>query len=410
MSKNNNPYQGNILIDGLPPIPHPDETLRFLFKSPTVPSDILDIDPHIRLHYLLEITRQFNIPSMEGCRLASSIDLMIRNGYASQNPNDAGTWRTILSSGAVRSMKSPCSSVTASITGFSGVGKTSATLHNLNFYKQIINHTNFPNIVGDHYQMVWQSIEVPGSGKFTDFMAEVMRNWDFALQQYLPNLQPRFESTLNGAKRDGTKMYEEWMQVAKSHFLGLLHIDEVQNFFDIPSIKQRQGLKNNGRLEMKIVEDKLLKTILNLTNSGLPILISGTPDGMEAFTNRFSTAQRSSKFGYHEFKRFENVDDPEYIFFIEQLMKYQYVRKPLIDIEPLLELLLKLTAGIKRLIITLWIEAHRDAYSRGNDELLLKDFLSAEQKNLRHLRPAVKALLSNDPYQLKQYVDLLGKF
>jgi len=161
---------------------------------------------------------------------------------------------------------------------------------------------------------------------------------------------------------------------------------------------------------LKIVEDKLLKTILNLTNSGLPILISGTPDGMEAFTNRFSTAQRSSKFGYHEFKRFENLDDPEYIFFIEQLMKYQYVRKPLIDIEPLSELLLKLTAGIKRLIITLWIEAHRDAYLRGDDELLLKDFISAEQKNLKHLRPAVKALLSNDPYQLKQYVDLLGKF
>ena len=251
MIKNNNPYKGNILIDGLPPIPHPDETLRFLLKSPFVPSNILDIEPHIRLHYLLEITNQFNIPSMECCRLASSIDLMIRNGYALQNPNDAVTWRTILSSGDVKSMKSPCSSISASIIGFSGVGKTSATLHNLNFYKQIINHTNFPNIVGNHYQMVWQSIEVPGSGKFTDFMAEVMRSWDFAVQQHLPDLQPRFESTLRGANRDGTKMYEEWMQVAKSHFLGLLHIDEVQNFFDIPSINQRQGLKKKWPLRVE---------------------------------------------------------------------------------------------------------------------------------------------------------------
>lgn len=408
MEDKNNPYHGNILIECLPSIPHPDETLRHLTKSPIVPVEILELDTHIRLHYLLRIIDEFNIPTLEGCRLASSIDLMIRNGYKTQNPNNSNTWKALFGCRSLVATTPNISSNSASVAGHSGVGKTKAILHSLSFYDQLYDHKNFPNIMGNHYQMIWQSVEVPGSGKFEDFMATVMRNWDFTLENHLPNSQPRFKNTLNSKNRDGGRMFEEWIQVAKSHFLGILHIDEVQNFFNLPSIRQRQTLKNKGRLELKIVEDKLLKTILNLTNSGLPILISGTPDGMEAFTSRFSTAQRSSKFGYHEFKRFEITEDHEYIIFLEQLMQYQYVRKPLKDLNKLAELLLSLTAGIKRLIITLWIEAHRHAFSRGKDDLLLEDFKSAEEQSLKHLRPAVKALLSNDPYQLKQYVDLLG--
>lgn len=404
----NNPYFGNILIDCLPPIPNPDETLKHLTKSPIVPKEINDIGPHIRLHYLTQTMEGFNIPSLEGCRLSSSIDLMIRHGYSSQNPNKPNTWKTLFDGRLSLRPPPNISSNSASVAGHSGVGKTQAILLALNYYDQIYNHKTFPNIMENHYQMCWQSVEVPGSGKLEDFMSAVMRNWDLSLQYHFPNIQPRFTTILSSRNRDGARMYEEWLQVARSHFLGILHIDEVQNFFNLPSIRQRQTLKNRGRLELKIVEDKLLKTILNLCNSGLPILISGTPDGMAAFTNRFSTAQRSSKFGYHEFKRFESSEDHEYIIFVEQLMKYQFVRKPLTDLKKLSELLLKLTAGIKRLIRIIWVEAHRHAYLRGKEELLLEDFVVAEEQSLKHLRPAVKALLSNDPNQLKQYTDLLG--
>jgi len=123
-------------------------------------------------------------------------------------------------------------------------------------------------------------------------------------------------------------MYDEWLQAAKSHFLGILHIDEVQNFFDIPSIKKRQAGNGNATFAPKVKDDKLLKNFLNLTNSGLPILISGTPDGISFLTSRFSTSQRISAFGANELTRYEHAEDREYLVFLGQLMKYQYVKSP----------------------------------------------------------------------------------
>lgn len=403
-----NPYAGNLLIDCLPPILDSTAILKLQTSLPKTPENILDYPFEIRLHYLLDIWENFWIPSQIGSRVIESIDLMLRHGYKYRNVSDPKTWSVIFGSSVASQNKLNHTTIASSLVGIPGVGKSKLIARALGYYPQIRMHPHFPNILNEHYQMVWQSVEV-GSGKSSDFALELMRNWDQALKQHAPATPLKFTRTMGLSVHDGNNMFDEWLQAAKSHFLGLLHIDEVQNFFDIPSLKKRQAAKNTDSFAPKVKDDKLLKNILNLTNSGLPILISGTPDGINFLTSRFSTSQRIATFGSNKLTRYEHAQDREYLVFLSQLMKYQYVRKPLTDLEELAELLLKLTAGIKRLIISLWIEAHKCSYSRGRDDLLLDDFKAAESMNFEMIRPAIYAVISGNPKLIAQYMDLLHK-
>lgn len=404
-----NPYAGNLLIDKLPPIPDAQTILEHQNSLPQIPDNIVEYPSEIRLHYLQDLWDKFWIPSHTGSRVAESIDLMIRHGYKCRNVSDPKTWSIIFGSPSAPKVVSNNSSIAGSLVGIPGVGKSKLIAKALSYYPQVIKHTNFPNILNEHYQMVWQSVEVPGSGKSADFALELMRKWDESLRAQGNSIQLKFERTIASSNRDGGTMFDEWLQAAKSHFLGLLHLDEVQNFFDIPSLKQRQMAIKNEKIAPKIKDDKLLKNILNLTNSGLPILISGTPDGINFITSRLSTSQRISTFGYNELLRYESPDDREYQVFLNQLMKYQYVKTPLMDTDGLAGLLLQLTGGIKRLIISLWIEAHKCAYTRAQDNLLLEDFITAERINFKIIRPAIHAIESGNPKFITQYLDLLQK-
>lgn len=408
MKKPNDLYSNNILISRLPPIPSRLEIMQNQTRIAEIPKNFLEMENIVRLHYLMDLMTDFNIPSAESLRLSTSIDLMIRKRYQTQNPNSPTTWQYLYNSelNPKASIGPSCNS--ASLSGHAGVGKTSAVLHGLNYYPQIIKHDNFPNILGSHHQMVWQSIEVPGSGKLIDFVSQLRYQWDATCCTFLPEYKPRFLSDKVIKTSNSFEMFQEWTQVAKSHFLGILHIDEVQNFFDIAALKKRQSERNMSNIQMRVIEDKLLRNILALINTGLPILFSGTPDGIAALSTRFSTAQRISQFGHHELHRFESENDEEYLVFIRQLMKYQFVSKPITDLEQLAKLLLQLTAGIKRLIISLWIGAHRVVYEEDKDALTFNHFKVAENRQFKLARPAVRALLSGDTTQIRNHIDLIG--
>ena len=118
----------------------------------------------------------------------------------------------------------------AAVVGHSGVGKTEAILRALNRYpKQVIVHEKFPRLEGSHPQVVWISVDVPASGKAIDLARNLMVAWDAALHRAIPDREARFLDI--PATRDGARLLDEWRQVAISHFLGVLHLDEVQNFF-----------------------------------------------------------------------------------------------------------------------------------------------------------------------------------
>jgi hypothetical protein len=234
-----------------------------------------------------------------------------------------------------------------------------------------------------------------------------MREWD------LVTGSNRFAIELAKERRDGMKMLDTWRQVATAHFLGILHLDEVQNLFKLAALKKRKGKANFGpdAPELSIVEDQFLKWILILMNTWhVPLLLSGTPDGISALTRRLSTTGRIVTSGYHVFHHFDSADDPHFkSIFLPELGKYQYVQRKLPIDDALGKLIIELTGGIQRLIIALWIAAQRVALERNTGDLLLSDFTRAATTYLAPVAPAVAAFRSKDPVKMSRYEDLLPR-
>ncbi|HML80614.1 MAG TPA: AAA family ATPase [Thiomonas arsenitoxydans] len=405
------PYEGNILVEPLGPILSRPEVLKRTLTLPPIPDEIAAVPLHIRPHHLMSV-RDLHIPSPEGARVAETIDLMLRQGYRYRHPSRASTW-AIVGNEPMRAQTPQAVPMAAVVVGHSGVGKTEAIRRAFGCYpQQIVSHQSFPKLIGPHHQVVWLSVDAPASGRLADFAANLMIAWDDVFARCVPGHAPRFETALARGRRDGARMLDEWRQVAASHFLGVLHIDEVQNFFRLPTLAQRRSRKSStvdDHVELSLIEDQTLKAILTLTNTWqIPVILSGTNDGVAALNKRSSNLQRFVTSGSHRLDEFRLADDERYQMFLAQLGRYQYLRKRL-SVDDIHELMLQLTAGVPRLIIALWVGAHRVAFERRDDALRPEDLRRAAETFLAPVAPAVAALRSGDPRLMRRYEDLMPR-
>jgi len=398
------PYAGNRLCQ-LGPIPSREDALARLLELPPRPGGMGDVPRHIRVHHLMRL-RDLHIPSEMEVRLAESIDLMLRDGYRYRDPDVPSTFAMINGESLRRKRPAP-PAIGAAVGGVSGTGKTEGSLRCLSCYPQTIFHESFPGIVESHQQVVWQSVEVPASGKAEDLARALMFAWTKTTGS------GRFTGLLAKDKfRNPMQALDEWRHVASAHFLGILHLDEVQNFFKINTLEQRRKRKaSDGPAELSIVEDQCLRWILSLLNSwGIPVLFSGTPDGVGAFTKRLSTAERIVVGGAHQFDPFSTWNEPAFKkHFLGQLRHYQYTKVKLTFNDAVAELIHHLTAGVPRIIIALWIGANRLALEDAKDALTVEHLRQASEAYLAPLSPAVSALLSQDPLRLARYEDLVTR-
>lgn len=401
------PYEDNVLINTLGPIRTRQQWMESLLDLPPVPRDVAHVPRHQRLHHLM-IIRDLHLPTLEELRLAETIDLAMRQSYRYRDPVLPETWAAISGEEERYRPKRPeAPPLAVAVNAVSGVGKSEAIKRILASYpRQIAPHSTFPRLVGGLRQMVWQSVDVPATGKSADMAEILMLHWDAAMPG------DKFAATLSGTRRRGAQMLSEWVQAAKVHFLGALHLDEVQNFFRLMSLDERRRLAKAGTYDLRVVEDGCLKWMLQLTNtSGFPVILSGTGDGIEALMKRMSTGQRLCTLGCHELVPFAGASDPGFRkHLLGCLEKYQYVANPITVDDNLAKLIYEKTAGVHRLIIALWIAAHRVALERPKvDALTIEDFTKAADTYLALVKRAVEALLSGDPQRLGRYEDLLPR-
>lgn len=416
--KSFDPYAGNILIDRLGPIldrPSAAGALTFLPPRPENPGAV---PKYLRLRYLIQL-RDFHWTSLEGLRIHESIDMAVRDSYRYRDPLSPSTWSVI--GGEALAHKTPRAPAMAVLgVGLSGSGKTQAILRPLSIYPcQVVTHETFPHVVGSHHQLVWLSVDVPASGRSDDLAAELMTAFDAAMEKHLPDWQKRFATAVARNRRNGQQMLDEWRQVALAHFLGALHLDEIQNFFKLPTLKKRRSKSQDpADLELSIIEDQCLKWVLTLMNTWqIPVILSGTPDGVGALMKRFANTQRFVSGGYHPIKHFESADDIAFFStdsrvpgFLNVLGMYQYMAEALAITKEVANVIYELSGGIPRLIIALWVAAHRVALESPNsDRLTVEDFKTAAATFLSPVAPAIAALRSKDPRQISRYEDLMPR-
>ena len=402
----NDPYAGNLLTAGLGPLRPRVDVMKQLLELPALPRTMVGIEPHVALHHLMSV-RDFHIPKIEDCRLHESVELMVRQNYKYRDPASTQTWSSISGEPRTATARIHAPGFLAAAEGYSGTGKTQAILRAFGTYpQQVIHHPTFPRMQSSHMQVVFLSVDAPPSGRAVDLADSLMHAWERATGS------GRFASSLQRDRRDGMKMLDEWRQVAIAHFLGVLHIDEIQNFFKLAALKKRglrAGMKDAP--ELSIVEDQVLKWILTLVNTWqIPLFVSGTPDGINALTRRLSNTQRIVTCGYHPFHHFDKASEPEFRdVFLKNLGRYQYVQKKLVVNDELGELIIELTGGIPRLIIALWIAAQRVALERNKGNLSIDDFKKAAATFLAPVAPAVAAFRSKDPDRMSKYEDLMPR-
>lgn len=402
-------YKSNILISACGPILSKEELLKCLSYTPDVPKNLENIPVEVRKHQMMS-TRMLHIPSKSGIEVAQTIDLMLRQGYVNRNPKNVSTWRVLYNdSNDSKSQPPPETPTLASyISGISGTGKSRAVQRALQLYPQVVTHQIFPNMQSSFTQLIWIKIDAPSSGKSSDLAYALMRETDRLLNSTF------FSQYYNGSIKsaNGARLLDIWVAKAKMHFLGLLVIDEISNFFKIETLKKRmQKTLNNHKLPLRIADDETIKFCLNLNNtSNIPFIGIGTPDGMHAFATRLSTAERLITGGYHEFVNDKSAIDPYFEkYMMKNLFQYQWFSEKLENTSELRQLIYQLSAGIPRIYIALWYLAHRSAFDRGAKCLTKADFIHASNQYMSPLKPAISALLSNKPNMLSVYEDLLPR-
>lgn len=397
-------HRDNILIEACGQPLAPVEIGKRLIYLPPSPDPSAKVPLHCIDHLVADIFRM-HIPTSAGIELTQTIGFMLAQGYVHRNPSSPATWRRIYSGIGAQAAFSPIQ-LGAMVTGISGAGKSTAIERALGLFPQVVRHEKIHGLAHPTSQLLWLKVDVPASGKIVDLVENLALATDSALGT------SHTGDLFSGRRLTGAALAHRWLQKISCNFLGLLALDEVQNLFKIETKATRSAATRRqagSRPELRIVDDEALKFLLTLSNfAKVPTLYCSTPDGMAALSTRMSTAQRMLTGGFHTIAHAQTADDE---FFRKMLFpilcRYQWLPKKLPASDDLRRLLFDLSAGIPRVALMVWFHASRRAFHRRADGLTFDDFQHAGEHALGPLRPALMALLSDDPRRLQRYEDLI---
>ncbi len=372
-------YQGNPLIEALPPLWTMEEVEQMLSYFPPYEPKQITVANEVRLH-LLENAREFFIPQGIHYEIHLSISNMLRRGYLDRNPVRLGMWagqdskvkelesrlqrRTFLRSKA----RGLC------IVGLGGVGKSTAVENILSLYPQVITHTSYGGQDLILKQLVWVKLQCPSDGSLKGLCINYLQEVDDILgTNYIRHY--------GVGRRNADELLLIMARVASNHFLGLIVFDEIQDLSEA---------KSGGATRM-------LNFFVQLENTlGIPFVLIGTPKAKALLSGEFRQARRISEQGdiywrpmreiaEKEKSNAPNVIDPDWNVFVRAMWRYWYLRKlhtlpkDLLEDEVIQELY-KLSKGITALVVTIFFLAQRRAIT-GREETLTKSVLRSAVKD-----------------------------
>jgi hypothetical protein len=373
-------YQGNPLIESLPPLWSMEEVEKMLSYFPLYDPAQTQLPTEVRLH-LLENAREFFIPQGIHYEIHLSISNMLRRGYIDRNPTRHGLWtgqaskvqelgerlqrRTFLRSKA-RGL---------SIVGVGGVGKSTAVENILSLYPQVITHTNYKGQDLILKQLVWVKLQCPSDGSLRGLCINYLEEVD----DILGTNYTRYYSV---NRRNVDELLLIMARVASNHFLGVIIFDEIQDLNEA---------KSGGATRM-------LNFFVQLENTlGIPFILIGTPKAKALLSGEFRQARRVSEQGDIYWKPMrETADekspsgskivDEDWNAFVRAMWRYWYLNKPhplpseLLD-EPVVHELFTASKGITALVVTNFFLAQRRAITSGEEDLTTSIVKSAIKDN-----------------------------
>lgn len=379
-------YDGNPLIEALPPI-HDDTTVAQLLCSfPDRPNAAeLALKPKLRAHCVNRIG-DIVVPMDLHLLFEASFSQLIRGGYTARNPfhRDAVAMLHAIDDTQLRHSGFKSSASSLAIFGLSGMGKTTMLDSLVKTYPQVIVHKRYAGKAFRRTQVVWLKIECPHDGSPRGLCASFFNALDIALGSDYSDryMKPRASVSM---------LMQSLSQLCRSYNIGALIIDELQNL---------------NLLTDPDAKSRTLSFFLNLSNdAGIPLVYSGTNSTFKLFSGVVRNARRALGMGDYYFDRFQ-IEDEEWAALVQTFLAYNWTDEA-IDLTPELNAkLYDLTQGntdflAKLMMLTQWYALAET--TRITPALFQKVY----DQQMIILHRAIEALRSNDPLQIADFEDIM---
>lgn len=377
-------YRGNPLIEALPPPVSKTKWKERLQQQPAMMPEERTLPPELRVHCVLIMKRVF-IVQVRYLEICEKADLLLRSAYVgvslgeSERRRRAQEWYACVQSGQVPDfgLGEQANGEFFSIIGSSGMGKTQALLHFLEWIPEVIRHT-----ASQHLQIPVIYVQCPHNGSTKDFARSILRAFDRLLGTSFDKENERAtEETLIAIAA----------ALMDRYFVGLLVIDEIQNL---------SHKKSGGR-------EEFMDFFLQLFNVlHLSIIVIGTMKAAGVLQTTFRQARRASSMGSVVWER-SKPNDKGWTRLLNSLWQYQWQGEPTKLTDELADVLYDETQGITALLVRLLILVQHRAIALGVEELTPKLVRKVASDNLVLLRPMLAALRSGNPARIAKYDDFV---
>ena len=383
-------YKGNPLIEALPPIYSPSKATQLLTVDIGYHEGEREFDDEYREHCIYRLFRYFQ-PLETHIDIEKRVSRAIRQGYISKNPiKPQYTAKLVQGAAAIKNGSydwhneyNPYSTAAGfTIIGLSGVGKTTAIERILSLYPQQIQHTNYNNEPLFLTQLTWAKIDCPFDGSLKGLCFSFFAYIDKVLGTDYSRKFAVNRMTVDSA-------LPRMAQIATSHCLGLLVIDEIQHL---------SQAKSGGK-------EKMLNFFVTLVNTvGVPVVLIGTSKALPILQSEFRQARRGSGQGDLIWERMQN--DISWDVMIRAMWKNQWTREhtPLTD--ELKNVLYDESQGILDIAVKLYAFAQAKVIGDGTEKVTAAAIREVAAVKLKLLKNYLDAIRSGDVKKMAQYEDI----
>lgn len=376
-------FQGNPLIEALPPIMSPEEAFDKLSYYPDYNEKERQLSPHLRYHALIRLTRFFQ-PVMQHIDLEQRFSRLLRYGYVGRHPSSPEHVKQLNYAHQAlngKTLQSDIRSTASSFTlmGFSGIGKTTAIERILSLYPQLIIHKHPLNMM----QIVWLKLNCPHDGSLKSLCMDFFLKIDELLGT---NYYERF-----GGKRNSiSSMVTRMRQIALNHSIGALIIDEIQHLLTA---------KDSG-------SEKMMNFFVTLVNEiGIPVMMIGTMRARTVLQQDFRQARRGSGQGDMVWQQMKRDDDWDVL--ISSMWEYQWTKNKVELTEGLNHALYEQSQGIVDIAVKLFVLSQGRAIETGKETITPAMIRKVASDDLKLVQPMLRALRSGLTREIEKYEDIM---
>lgn len=382
-------YQGNPLIEALPPIYFPSDIVKLLTVDPGHHEGERELEAPYRFHCIRRLFRYFQ-PLDVHVDIEGRVSRTIRQSYIARNPMTP-QYAAGLAQGAQairdRSLNSFSGANSTgsgfTIIGMSGVGKTTAIERVLSLYPQTILHTNYNDTPLFLTQLVWAKLDCPFDGSLKGLCMTFFDYVDRVLGTEYAKKFSVYRMTVD-------QLLPRMAQIARTHCLGLLVIDEIQHL-------------NQARSGGQSIMLNFFVTLVNTV--GVPVVLIGTTKAMSILQSEFRQARRSSG---HEgdllWERMEN--DISWEVMLRAMWKNQWTQNHTELTEELKNVLYDASQGIIDIAVKVYAMAQIKSIADQVEAVTVKGIREAAAEKYRFVQPMLDALRTGDVKKLAQYEDI----